>query len=148
MIELHGVAEHVHQQSARDGVAAAAAEAFQSDLQRVEAELDVLVEQLSLVRLFRPRIHLQKRLKRQRAKLFDAPAAQVFLRQIVGQNQARNLGSDAVDLPSDPPLPAEERDPLDVARHVSTFLKMNADDGTERLPSPIAGLAFTDRSLT
>src|SRR5437660_4122442 len=52
VIQLHGVAEHMHQQRAGDGVAAAAAQAFQSDLQRVEAELDVLIEQLPLVWFF------------------------------------------------------------------------------------------------
>ena len=45
VIEVDGVAEHVHEQGPRDGVAAAAAEAFQADLQGVEAELDVFIEQ-------------------------------------------------------------------------------------------------------
>src|SRR5205807_1935102 len=119
VIELNRVAEHVHQQRARDGIAAAAAQALQSDLQRVEAELDIFIDQLPFVRLFGARIHLQERLERQRTELLHSAAAQVFLRQIVGEHQARNLGADAVDLPSDPSLPSKQRDSLDVARHLS-----------------------------
>ena len=65
----------------------------------------------------------QERLERQRPELFDAAAEQIFFRQIVGENETRDLRPDTVDLPSDPPLPSEQRDSLDVARHLSLPVK-------------------------
>src|SRR5216684_8533446 len=119
VIEMDGAAEHVHEEGARDGLFTAAAKAFDTDLERVETELDIFVEQRSIRRRARGWVHLQKGLERQRLELLDSATAQIFLRQIVRENEARDLGPDAVDLPADPPLPAEQRDSLDVARHLS-----------------------------
>src|SRR5207244_816368 len=110
-------ADEVHQESARHLAPPTAADALDADLQRVEAEVDVLIEQL----LGRAGVgvHAEEHLEGERRELPDSARAQFLLGEAVGQREPRQLRADAVDLPSDPSLLAEERDALKVASHVA-----------------------------
>src|SRR5207244_217867 len=114
--------------------AAGAADALHPHLQRVEAELDVLVEQLP--RRHGLDVHAEERLERQRLEVGDAARPQLVLGEALGESQARKLRADPVDLPSDPTLLAKERDALDVFCHVAARNSQRSTRNYNRLTCP------------
>ena len=117
MQDVAFVAEECEKHGARHVRLLAAPIALHADLQRVEAKLDVLIEQFARRIGVERGGHADECFEIERMKFFDAARAELGVIQIVGADEARDVGADTVDLPADPALLSEELDFLNVAGH-------------------------------